>query len=616
MHYVRADGAPANSTATTPPLPNKAEFVVGRIPFQQGPEFAALQQYAGQIPVKSDKDNMFFWLVTNTTNAYNKDKLIVWLNGGPGCTSLDGVFLENGPYQFDGPKRLRFRENSLSQQFDVLYIDQPYGTGFSVASTESYAKTYKESSQTLLEFLRRFYTVFPEFRRRKLYVAGESEAGTYIPYLADAILKMPDAERFDLSGLMIGNGWIDPYPMYMSYMEVLRRHGLMTPKLQTSMLSQMDKCAREYKRAPQPVHTDVCERIPMLFLSEGGPEPGMCYNMYDLRLTDTQPSCGMNWPSEIGIYTDYLNREDVQRAINIKPGQAPTVWAECSDLPNKKLKHDDTPPATIPLKSALDRGVPVLLFSGKEDYLCNYVGTEWSIGNMTWAGQQGFAQRSVKSEWKIDGTAVGQVESARGLTYALIYNASHMVGVDKPREVLDVFTAFTNASANNLPFASTFRSQNLTDTHPPSSSAHAGAELGKWLGLGFLVLLVLSFALCFKCRLRIFAWWSMRRGHQLQDDMQRLDGDGLVTTRRGGHRGYDRMPTTEDDFDDAFMMSNFAFAKQPSTSTNHPAIDVEGLLLDDGSASSPDEDMTSTSTVHESRRPSRIHSPQGKDGQV
>ncbi|KAJ2868168.1 Cell death protease [Coemansia aciculifera] len=573
MYQVRDEAASANSTV---PLPDKAEFAVRRIPFQEGTEFDTLEQYAGQLPVKSAKDNMFFWLVSNTTNTYNKDKLIIWLNGGPGCTSLDGVFLENGPYQFDGPNRLRFRDYSLSQQFDVLYIDQPYGTGFSVASTESYAKTYREATQTLLEFLRRFYLVFPELRQRQLYVAGESEAGTYIPYLAEAILKMPAAERFALSGLMIGNGWIDPLPMYMSYAEILTRHELLTPEVYTNMLKLMDSCAREFKRAPQPVHTDVCERIPMVFLNEGGPKPGMCYNMYDLRLTDTQPSCGMNWPSEIGTYTEYLNRADVQKSINVR--EAPAVWTECSDLPNKKLKHDDTPPASIPLRNVLNLGVPVLLFVGKEDYLCNYVGTEWSIGNMTWAGSKGF-QKPVKSEWRINGQTVGSVESERGLTYALVYNASHMVGVDKPREILDVFTAFTNASAANLRFSSTFRE--ITTTDVPVAR---GSELGKWLGLGFLLFLVLLFALCFKCRVRIFAWW--KRGQ----DAQRLDGDGLVARRDG----YDRMRDIEDD---AFMMSEFTFAKYPG--------DVEGLLLDDGSASSPDEDMT----VLDSRRTSRIPSP-------
>ncbi|KAJ2689492.1 Cell death protease [Coemansia spiralis] len=573
MHRLRDEAAAsgANSTVT---LPKKAEFVVRRIPFQDGPEFGSLEH---QIPVKSAKDNMFFWLVTNTTNTHNKDKLIIWLNGGPGCTSLDGVFLENGPYKFNGPNRLRFRDYSLSQQFDVLYIDQPYGTGFSVAKTESYAKTFKESSQTLLEFLRRFYTVFPEFRQRQLYVAGESEAGTYIPYLAEAILKMPASERFALSGLMIGNGWIDPLPMYMSYTEVLSRHGLLSPGVGSSMQKLMDSCAREFKRAPQPVHTDVCERIPMVFLNEGGPSSGMCYNMYDLRLTDTKPSCGMNWPSDIAIYTEYLNREDVQKSINVRT--PPTEWTECSDLPSKKLKHDDTPPAIIPLRSALDLGVPVLLFVGKEDYLCNFVGTEWTIGNLTWAGGKGFRGSSVKSEWRINGQTVGHVESDRGLTYALIYNASHMVGVDKPREILDVFTAFTNASAANLGFSSTFRSLTSTINEPSPRSS----ELGKWLGVGLLLSLVLLFAMCFKFRVRIFSWW---RGAQ---DTQRVDGDGLVT-----RRGYERMQDVDDD---AFMMSEFTFAKYPG--------DVEGLLLDDGSASSPDEDMT----VLDSRRTSRIPSP-------
>ncbi|KAJ1959860.1 Cell death protease [Dipsacomyces acuminosporus] len=456
------DSKGAGSNKTVASLPDKKAFHVQGIPFQDGSEFNALEQYAGQIPMNDDgKDVMFFWLVTNTTNTQNKDKLVLWLNGGPGCTSLDGVFLENGPYKFDGPNRLRFRDYSFSQQFDVLYIDQPFGTGFSVANARDYMTSFKNATQSLVTFLTKFYSVFPEYRQRQLYISGESEAGTYLPYLADAILKMPEGQRFNLSGVLIGNGWIDPYPMYMSYVELLRQKDMLVPHIQKKMIDQMDLCARQYKKAPQPVHVEVCEEIPGIFIEQGGPTPNHCYNQYDLRLTDTQPACGMNWPPEIGMYNDYLNRKNVQGAINIKDGMAPAIWTECSSQVNRMLKDDSSSPASTLLENILNH-IPILLFVGDADFLCNYVGIEWMIGNLTWAGSKGLSSSAKSIDWKINGAAAGKISSDRGLTYVRIYNASHMVGVDKPREMLDLFTEFTNSSASNLHFVSSLSLRALT----------------------------------------------------------------------------------------------------------------------------------------------------------
>ncbi|KAJ1993369.1 Cell death protease [Coemansia umbellata] len=557
--------------------------------------------------MKSNKNVMFFWLVTNTTNTQNQDKLVVWLNGGPGCTSLDGLFMENGPFKFSGPNELKFRDYSLSQQFDVLYIDQPFGTSFSVAKLDDYAKSFKDASRTLLDFFENFYKVFPEYRQRQLYLAGESEAGTYIPYLANDILQMPESDRFNLGGLMIGNGWIDPYPMYMSYIELLRERSLLTPNIQKKILNLMDECTHEFNRAPQPVHTDICEHIPIVFIDEGGPSPGICYNQYDLRLTDTMPACGMNWPTEVGMFTDYFNRKDVQQAINVKGGMAPAKWVECNTTPNAMLKADTSPPAVNFLKSILDH-VPVLLFVGKEDYLCNYIGIEWSLGNLTWAGTQGFSAKSKRADWTIGGSVVGQIHSDRGLTYALVHDASHMVGVDKPREILDLFTAFTNSSATNLRFTSSLRTapgeNNTIAMPPPQNNQSNGLGVGKWIGLSFLLVLALLFFCCFLCRRRLFNWWIKRRGYS-RDGIQRADDDGLVASR--GNRNWQEFGRMldEDEMDDAFMMSEFSFTNPSKLRKN---ITVEELLLDDDAASSPDEDVDSR-TIRGSRNNSKANSP-------
>ncbi|KAJ2708733.1 Cell death protease [Coemansia spiralis] len=557
------------TTAGAVPLPDRADFAVRGLPFLDDAAFGSLRQYAGQMPMDSDDAVMFFWLIANATNTQNQDKLLIWLNGGPGCTSLDGVFMENGPYKFHGANRLRFRDYSLSQQFDVLYIDQPFGTGFSVASDGGYEHSFKTATKTLLDFVGRFYSVFPEYRRRELYIAGESEAGVYVPYLADAILQMAEGERYNLGGIMVGNGWVDPYPMYMSYMELLRARGMLTPAVHTRMLAEMDQCTREFKRAPQPVHTDQCEGIPVVFLEDGGPEPGRCYNQYDLRLTDTQPSCGMNWPPEVGIFTDYLNRKDVQRAINVH--RPPSVWTECNNRVNHLLRGDTSPPSVDLLPRILDH-VPVLFFVGKEDFLCNYIGTEWTIGNLTWAGARGLGAATAASPWTIDGREVGQVTTARGLTYALINDASHMVGVDKPREMLDVFTAFSNASAANLRFRSSFRSNSpATVPSAPPLSAGSGAAT-KWIGLGAVVLLAMALLACFLGRRRLYAWW-MARSHRYNNVGSALSpaAGGLAVNTSA------RSP------DDAFALHEFVKRR------SHDSLDIAGLLLDDDPASSPDD---------------------------
>ncbi|PIA17958.1 alpha/beta-hydrolase [Coemansia reversa NRRL 1564] len=390
---------------------------------------------------------------------------------------------------------------------------------------------------------------------------------------------MSDESRYNISGLMIGNGWIDPYPMYMSYVEILRSRGMLSESIHKKMLDKMDACTREFARAPQPVHTDICERIPSIFLNEGGPEPGICYNQYDLRLTDTQPACGMNWPPEVSMFTDYLNRKDVQRAINV--GKPPSTWVECNNTPNSMLHRDTSPPSSTLLPTILDH-IPVLFFVGKEDYLCNYIGTEWTIGNLTWSGATGFSDKSQSAEWSINGKVVGDIVAERGLTYALIHDASHMVGVDKPREILDLFTAFTNSSASNLQFRSSFRSGspndriNLPSPSPPESNG-SSATTAKWIALVSISILLLLFATCFWRRKQLFAWWMARRYY---DGGQRLD-DSLVVSR-------DVSRLRSQDFDDAFMMSDFVFGK---SSRSRDSLDLDGMLLDDGMASSPDDDV-------------------------
>ncbi|KDB23903.1 hypothetical protein H109_04213 [Trichophyton interdigitale MR816] len=78
--------------------------------------------------------NTFFWLVESRSNPQNAP-LTVYLNGGPGSTSLVGVFQETGPCEVIeiAKDRLgtRAREWGWDRSSNMLYIDQPVQSGFS-----------------------------------------------------------------------------------------------------------------------------------------------------------------------------------------------------------------------------------------------------------------------------------------------------------------------------------------------------------------------------------------------------------------------------------------------------------------------------------------------------
>ncbi|KAJ1674255.1 Cell death protease, partial [Spiromyces aspiralis] len=243
-------------------MPSNDSFVVDKIPDVVDPRLASVRQWAGQMPIETEggkQGNIFFWLISNSTNTHNSDILTIWLNGGPGCTSVDGVLMENGPYAFDNDK-LVLRPYAWSTQMDVLYIDQPFGTGLSVVDKSLYVKSFVEGNDYLIKFLEEFFETFPEYKTRRIYLAGESEAGTYLIYLANSILEMPSDKR------------------YMSYPAIFAEKGLLSQQTTREMYKDVEACVREYNRAPQPVHVPVCEDILSNALSRNEPAPNLCYN--------------------------------------------------------------------------------------------------------------------------------------------------------------------------------------------------------------------------------------------------------------------------------------------------------------------------------------------------
>jgi carboxypeptidase D len=291
-----------------------------------------------------------------------------------------------------------------------------------------------------------------------------------------------------LKGLLIGNGWIAPKEQSLAYLDFAYKSGLIEKgsdiakqiEAQQSLCkAEFDSPGHESRVSYQPCE-DILHKILKLTIKND-----RCVNMYDVRLDDTYPSCGMNWPPDLKFITPYLRRPDVVSALHVNPDKK-TGWTECSGSVGGAFKARHSKPS-IELLPEILKTVPILLFSGDQDLICAHPGTESLIHNMEWNGGKGFETApgvwAPRQDWTYEGEAAGYYQQARNLTYVLFYNASHMVPFDYPRrtrDMLDRFMGVDIASIGGKPTDSRINGEKSSQTsvggHPNSTQAEQQVE--------------------------------------------------------------------------------------------------------------------------------------------
>jgi hypothetical protein len=106
--------------------------------------------------------NLFFWHYQNRHIA-NKQRTVLWLNGGPGCSSMDGALMEIGPYRVHDNGNLVYNNGSWDEFANLLFVDQPVGTGFSYVNTDSYLSELDQMADHFIIFLEKWFALFPEY---------------------------------------------------------------------------------------------------------------------------------------------------------------------------------------------------------------------------------------------------------------------------------------------------------------------------------------------------------------------------------------------------------------------------------------------------------------------
>ncbi|CAE6396838.1 unnamed protein product [Rhizoctonia solani] len=472
-----------------PAPPSAASFYVKHIPDLnlQHTDDHPLHVYAGHLPSdpkspsaehSKDVQAHLYFVYTKARRTADRERVLFWFNGGPGCSSFDGLMMEVGPWRIDGKGGLKLIENGWEEYTHVVYIDQPPGTGFSYASTDKYLHELDEAASHVVQFMKNFYAVFPELEEMDTYLSGESFAGQYIPYIADALLKTSSPSA-PLRGIAIGNGWIDGRSQYPAYVDFAVDKGLIKrdSKEFVNVQKTMDKCWKALNSTKSSVNIGDCETVmysvtDALVTSVNGKK--MCLNVYDIRLSDEYPACGMNWPPDLKDVYVYLRRKDVISALHATAKAE--AWTECRGSVGQAFYTKTSPSAITLLPGLLERGVRIMLFNGDQDYICNYLGTERAIADLSWSGGKGMGN-ATSAEWSVNGTEAGWWQESRNLTYVKVTGASHMVPYDVPLAAHDMILRFMQVDFAKLSGGSaTLVSSKVGDEVKPIS---AGLEDGK-----------------------------------------------------------------------------------------------------------------------------------------
>lgn len=378
---------------------------------------------------------------------------------------------------------------------------------------------------------------------------------------------------WNLAGLLIGNGWIsgvDQYPSYLqyAYKEGLIQGGTIAAK---NIESQQAVCMKDLDAGGKDhVDTGSCEAVLQEILRMTRDDPkmnGKCINVYDVRLQDEYPSCGMAWPPDLNQVTPYLRRKDVTDALHINADKK-SGWKECNNQVGAAFYAKTSRPARELLPGLLEK-MPITLFSGEKDLICNHIGTEDLINNLEWNGGRGMEINpgvwAPKRDWTFEGEPAGIYQSARNLTYILFYNSSHMVPFDYPRrtrDMLDRFMGVDIASIGGTPADSRIDGEKGMETsvggHPNSTAAveaeKEALQEATWKAyyksgeVALVVVLIAAAAWGF------FIWRARRRhagykgvfGSDPHDGAGGMNGMGL-----GGFKANRRRDVEAADFDEA-----------------------------------------------------------------
>jgi vitellogenic carboxypeptidase-like protein len=418
--------------------------------------------------------SLFYWFFPAQEPLEENPPLIVWLQGGPGSSSMIGLFYEMGPYNINQEGKLVQNPETWNKHYSMLFIDSPVGTGLSVNGngknlnanesakilfpyesinespktkldeflksaqnvsfskcnyeireetprfTNGYVNNQAAVAHDLIVFMDRFYDLHPDQRNADLYVLGESYGGKYVPafayhiHLVNENRKSTAKSIIPLKGIAIGNGLTDP----ITQVKTQGPLGLALGLISVNDAEKMNILANASINfmCNQDWQNALEARLHIFDIfthASGG------INYYDIRKG--------NNPYDRKVMKEFFSNSKVKRAINVHEdavfGTDPNVYANLAD--------DIMKSATWYFQTLLDSSYQVLLYQGQFDYRDGIMSSNEWIANLDWNGASEYI-RSTRQIWFEKGNEIaGYIQMHKNLARVEVLNSGHLAPGDQ-----------------------------------------------------------------------------------------------------------------------------------------------------------------------------------------
>ncbi|XP_028257763.1 lysosomal protective protein [Parambassis ranga] len=446
-------------------LGSRAQYAPDEVTYLPGMTFKPnYRQWSGYLQARPGKF-LHYWFVTSQRDPV-KDPLVLWLNGGPGCSSLDGFLSENGPFHVnDNGATLYENTFSWNKIANMLYIESPAGVGFSYSDDQKYATDDDQVADDNYKALQSFFAKFPNFTKNEFFIFGESYGGIYAPTLSLRVATGKASINF--KGFAVGNGLSsfdlnDQSLIYFGYY-----HGLfgevLWRDLNINCCNQghcnfynftSEACKTQVSVAAGIIYNSGLNVYALYMDCMGRSSSHRSYDRTMSHLfknswkhSHTQKISGASVSMSLGevppcinstAQINWLNRGDVRKALHIPDTLPP--WDICSDPVGDQYKTLYATMKDVYLK-LLSLGLRSLVYNGDTDMACNFLGDQWFVEGL------GIKPTTKYQTWIHDDQIAGFYQQFGNITFLTVKGAGHMVPQWAPGPALQMFQAFiTNGS--------------------------------------------------------------------------------------------------------------------------------------------------------------------------
>ncbi|EXB61183.1 Serine carboxypeptidase-like 20 [Morus notabilis] len=470
------------------------------VPAQSAPDDALITQipgfsgtfpskhYSGYVTVDQNHGRNLFYYFVESERKPSEDPVVLWLNGGPGCSSFDGFIYEHGPFNFEKAKtkgslpQLHLNQYSWSKVSNIIYLDSPAGVGCSYSKNHSdYTTGDRKTASDSHTFLLKWFELYPEFLSNPFFIAGESFAGVYVPTLTYEVVKGIDAGTkpiINLKGYLVGNGVTDEEFDDNALVPFVHGMGLISDELFQEVKIECGgnyhnslnaSCATKLAKvdedidglniydilepcyhSPEPRDiTTTKSKMPASFRQLGETERPLAVRTrmfgraWPLR-APVREGIVPTWPQLLNsnsvpctddeVATTWLNDETVRKALHVAEESLVGSWELCTG----RITYYHDSGSMIPYhRNITSRGYRALIYSGDHDMCVPFTGSE------AWTRSLDYQIVDEWRPWFSNGQVAGYTQGyEHNLTFLTVKGSGHTVPEYKPREAFDLYSRF------------------------------------------------------------------------------------------------------------------------------------------------------------------------------